>query len=132
MQTLKKNSISFLSPLKHKMVYKSRLPDKDYPKDKSVYEYLFHNDRDIPKDTLIYIDIENHEKRYTYEQVHTQILKATSGLQREFDIQKGDVVGICSLNHIDYPIVLHGAVCAGKHCKNLVSIFSWLFFSKVA
>lgn len=96
------------------MVYTSKLPAKEYPKDKSVYEILFQNDRNVPKDKLIYVDTENPEKCYTYEQVHTQILKAAAGLQREFDFKKGDVVAICSPNQVDYPIILHAAVCSGN------------------
>ncbi|KAI8637517.1 hypothetical protein BD408DRAFT_486165 [Parasitella parasitica] len=95
------------------MVYESKYPAKNIPKATSVYDVLFNNDNQVPKDKLIYIDVEDTSKHLTYGQVETQIRKAAAGFMREFNLQKGDVVAICSPNQIDYPIVLHGAVCAG-------------------
>ncbi|GAN09351.1 4-coumarate-CoA ligase [Mucor ambiguus] len=95
------------------MVYVSKYPTKHIPKATSIFNVLFHNNNQVPKDKLIYVDIEDASKSLTFAQVETQILKATAGLIREFDLKKGDVVAICSPNQVDYPVVLHGAVCAG-------------------
>jgi acyl-CoA synthetase (AMP-forming)/AMP-acid ligase II len=96
------------------MVYTSNYPERTYPDDLSIYNFLFNNQKNISQDKVVYVDTENTSKFYTYGQTHTQILKATAGWKREFNLQRGDVVAICSINHIDYPIVLHGTVCAGK------------------
>jgi len=96
------------------MVYVSKYPAKYIPKATSIFNVLFHNDNQVPKDKLIYMDIEDESKSLTYAQVETQILKAAAGLMREFGLKKGDVVAICSPNQVDYPVILHGAVCAGK------------------
>ncbi|EPB88333.1 hypothetical protein HMPREF1544_04799 [Mucor circinelloides 1006PhL] len=95
------------------MVYVSKYPAKYIPKATSIFNVLFHNDNQVPKDKLIYMDIEDEGKSLTYAQVETQILKAAAGLMREFGLKKGDVVAICSPNQVDYPVILHGAVCAG-------------------
>ncbi|KAI7897639.1 uncharacterized protein BX663DRAFT_463314 [Cokeromyces recurvatus] len=96
------------------MVYTSKLPVKDYPTNISVYDVLFKdNHNNVPEDKLIYVDIEDPSKSLTFEQVHTQILKTAASLKREFNLKKGDVVAICSPNQIEYPIIIHGAVCAG-------------------
>lgn len=96
------------------MVYTSSHPERIYPEELSVYNTLFNNQRNVAEDKVLYLDTENTNKFYTYGQVHTQILKATAAWKREFDLQRHDVVAICSINHIDYPITTHSVVCAGK------------------
>jgi acyl-coenzyme A synthetase/AMP-(fatty) acid ligase len=97
------------------MIYTSKYPERPYPNDLSIYNLLFgKNERNIAQDKLIFVDTENTSKFYTYGQTHAQILKATASWKREYNMQRGDVVAICSKNHIDYPIVLHSIVCAGK------------------
>ena len=91
----------------------SKYPPRNVPKTTSIFNILFHNDQQVSKDKLIYVDIEDTNKCLTFGQVETQILKAAAGLMREFNLKKGDVVAICSPNQVDYPIILHGAVCAG-------------------
>lgn len=104
------------------MVYVSKYPTKHIPKTTSIFNVLFHNDNQVPKDKLIYVDIEDTSKSLTFAQVETQILKAAAGLMREFNLKKGDVVAICSPNQVDYPVLLHGAVCAGKIDSSLICI----------
>lgn len=96
------------------MVYESKYSPRNIPKTTSIFNILFHNDKQVPKDKLIYVDIEDTSNSLTFGQVETQILKAAAGLMREFNLKKGDVVAICSPNQVDYPIILHGAVCVGK------------------
>lgn len=96
------------------MVYKSRYPLRKYPTNESVYDLLFKNNTNVTEDTLLYVDTENPEDSYTYGELHTQILKTITGFKREFDLQKGDVVAICSPNQIDYPVIIHGTVCTGN------------------
>jgi acyl-coenzyme A synthetase/AMP-(fatty) acid ligase len=97
------------------MVYTSDSPERVYPDDISIYNLLFNNQQNVDQDKVVFVDIENTSKFYTYGQAHTQILKATAAWKQEFDLQRGDVVALCSPNHIDYPIVTHGVVCAGKN-----------------
>jgi acyl-CoA synthetase (AMP-forming)/AMP-acid ligase II len=99
------------------MVYSSKYPVTYFPKDTCVYDILFGNNDNISNDKFVYIDCENPDKSLTYSQLQTQILKAAAGLKREFDLQKGDVVAICSPNHIDYPVIVHGTVCASMYFK---------------
>jgi acyl-CoA synthetase (AMP-forming)/AMP-acid ligase II len=97
------------------MIYTSHYPERSYPNDISMYNFLFGNNyRNISDNKLIFVDIEDTSKFYTYGQVRTQILKATASWKREFNLHRGDVVAICSQNHIDYPIMIHSIVCAGK------------------
>lgn len=116
------------------MVYVSKYPAKRIPKATSIFNVLFHNENQVPKEKLIYVDIEDTSKSLTFGQVETQILKAAAGLMREFGLKKGDVVAICSPNQVDYPVVLHGAVCAGKIDSLLISSPSkanmMLFYSR--
>lgn len=60
------------------------------------------------------MDIENPEKSLTYSQLKTQVLKCAAGLKREFNLQYGDGIAVCSPNQIGYSVLLHSAVCAGK------------------
>jgi acyl-coenzyme A synthetase/AMP-(fatty) acid ligase len=96
------------------MVYTSEAPERLFPDDISIYNLLFHNQQNVDQDKVIYVDTENTNKTYTYGQVHTQILKATAAWKREYDLQRGDVVAFITPNHIDYPILTHSVVCAGK------------------
>ncbi|KAI8966944.1 hypothetical protein BDF20DRAFT_830552 [Mycotypha africana] len=78
-----------------------------------MLEFLFSNPHNIAGDRKIYVDATDNSNYLTLDQVKSKILKATAGLKREFGLKKGDVVAICSPNHIDYPVLLHATVAAG-------------------
>ena len=59
------------------------------------------------------MDVEDNSKALNYNQVKTQILKCTAGIKHKWNIKYGEVVAICSPNQINYPIAMHGIVCAG-------------------
>ena len=95
------------------MVYTTTLPPTVYPNDRSLHEFIFSNESLIPDDQLIFMDVEDNSKALVFSQVKTQILKCIAGIKNRWHINYGEVVAICSPNQIDYPIALHGIVCAG-------------------
>lgn len=97
------------------MIYTSKLSVPSIPTGDSIYHVIFKNDNNVPLNKPILIDIEAPYRTLTYEQLKKQILVAAAGLKREFNIQKNDVVAICSPNHMDYVSILHGTICAGKY-----------------
>ncbi|KAI8637043.1 hypothetical protein BD408DRAFT_425207 [Parasitella parasitica] len=91
------------------MVYTSKsVPLNDFSGD-SIYNVLFRNDNDVPLDKPILIDLEAPYRTLTYGDLKKQILIAAGGFKRVFNLQKNDVVAICSPNHIDYVSILHGS-----------------------
>ncbi|KAI8875602.1 acetyl-CoA synthetase-like protein [Backusella circina FSU 941] len=95
------------------MVYTAPEPEKPIPTNISIYNILFNNDRNIPKDTTLFIDAEDPSISLTYEQLRTQILKCAANLKNKLELKPKDVVAICSPNCIDYIVLLHATVCAG-------------------
>jgi acyl-coenzyme A synthetase/AMP-(fatty) acid ligase len=77
----------------------------------SIYDLLFNkNPNQIPDDVPIYL---SPDRTITFGQLPTLIRKCAYNLKEKFNIQKGDVVAIRSIQNIDYPLVLHGVMCAG-------------------
>ncbi|KAI9022836.1 hypothetical protein CLU79DRAFT_702116 [Phycomyces nitens] len=79
----------------------------------SGYDLLFTNARNLPLDRKVFIDNDNVDNFITYGGLVTQVTKFSSGLQQIFNIQRGDVVAVCSPNQINYPVAMHGIVAAG-------------------
>ena len=96
------------------MLYTSKIAPLEVPTGDSLYHILIGNNKDVPSDKPIFIDIETPCKSLTHGQLKKQILVATAGIKRVFDVQRLDVVAICSPNHIDYISIVHGIICAGK------------------
>ena len=99
------------------MVYSSKYPLKPHLNEKSLYNFLFSNPNSVADNHLLYVDANDNSRTLTYSQVQTQILKCAAGMKNKWNLKYGEVVAICSPNHIDYPIVLHGTVCAGSVSK---------------
>ncbi|GAN06507.1 phenylacetyl- protein [Mucor ambiguus] len=95
------------------MLYTSQIAPPVIPTGDSLYHILIGNNTNVPSDKPILIDIETPSKSLTHGQLRKQILVATAGLRRVFDVQRLDVVAICSPNHIDYVSIVHGIICAG-------------------
>lgn len=96
------------------MTYTSKIAPLAIPTGDSLYHILIGNNSNVPSDKPILIDIEAPYKSLTHGQLKKQILVAAAGLKRVFDVQRLDVVAICSPNHIDYVSIIHGIICAGK------------------
>ncbi|CEP17022.1 hypothetical protein [Parasitella parasitica] len=104
---------SFILYYISKMIYTSKEGLLEPLSGDSIYDILFRNGNDIPLDKPVLIDIEAPYKTLTYGDLKKQILVAAGGLKRVFNIQKNDIVAVCSPNHIDYVSILHGTICAG-------------------
>ncbi|KAI8878080.1 acetyl-CoA synthetase-like protein [Backusella circina FSU 941] len=77
----------------------------------SIFDLLFNkNPNHIPDDAPIYI---SSNRTVTFGELPTLIRTCAYNLQEKFNIQKGDVVAIRSIQNIDYPLVLHGVMYAG-------------------
>ncbi|KAK4511200.1 uncharacterized protein ATC70_012414 [Mucor velutinosus] len=96
------------------MLYTSKIAPPVIPDGNSLYHVLLGNNTSVPSDKPILVDIEAPYKTLTHGQLKKQILVAAAGLKRVFDVQRSDVVAICSPNHIDYVSIVHGIICAGK------------------
>lgn len=96
------------------MLHVSKIAPPAIPKGDSLYHILIGNNTSVPSDKPILIDIEAPYKSLTHGQLKKQILVAAAGLKRVFDVQRLDVVAICSPNHIDYVSIVHAIMCIGK------------------
>lgn len=107
------------------MLYTSKIAPPEVPTGDSLYHILIGNNKSVPSDKLILVDIEAPCKSLTHGQLKKQILIATTGLKCVFDVQRSDVVAICSPNHIDYISIFHGIICAGKLpiCERKVGLY---------
>lgn len=50
--------------------------------------------------------------KLTRYQVRCQVIRLAKSLQ-ELDVKEGDVIGICSRNCLEYPILTHATFCLG-------------------
>ncbi|KAI9487890.1 MAG: hypothetical protein EXX96DRAFT_95664 [Benjaminiella poitrasii] len=92
------------------------------PTDVSVFDMLFiKNKHKIESSRAIYIDAET-EEVMTYGQLKHDILSIATGLRKQLGLQFGDVVAICCPNHIQFPSLFHGVVCAGLQIKKKKNI----------
>lgn len=67
-----------------------------------------------PPGQVIYAEASNPEINLTFEQLKHRVLVCATALKNGFNLQPGDVVGICSQNNIMYPILFFGSIAAGK------------------
>ncbi|OBZ90220.1 putative acyl-coenzyme A synthetase [Choanephora cucurbitarum] len=96
------------------MVYHSKFSDLNVPKDLSLYDLIFEPKRiEMHRDKLLFVDVEDPRNCLTFSQAHELILKAGFAFQTKLGLNKGDVIAICSPNHIHYPVVMFGALCVG-------------------
>ncbi|CEI93490.1 hypothetical protein RMCBS344292_07722 [Rhizopus microsporus] len=66
-----------------------------------------------PPGQVIYAEASNPEINLTFEQLKHRVLVCATALKNGFNLQPGDVVGICSQNNIMYPILFFGSIAAG-------------------
>ncbi|PKY44438.1 acetyl-CoA synthetase-like protein [Rhizophagus irregularis] len=92
------------------MIFKSNFPDIDIKKI-GIYQFITSNPYGIKDDKVIFIDGIT-DKKLTFGQLKTNSKKLASGL-KNIGFEHGDVLAICSHNHIDYPVVIFGAIAAG-------------------
>lgn len=68
----------------------------------------------VPLERVAFAEASDTDYSLSYGQLKAQVLKCTSGLKHRFGIQRSDVVAICSPNSIEYAILFHGIIAAGK------------------
>ncbi|KAG1471911.1 hypothetical protein G6F56_001847 [Rhizopus delemar] len=69
--------------------------------------------RKLSEDTVLFIDIDNPDNKMTYGQFKERALKCAASLKREYGLQSGDVIAVCSPDSIEYAILFYGALAAG-------------------
>ncbi|POG59609.1 hypothetical protein GLOIN_2v1720803 [Rhizophagus irregularis DAOM 181602=DAOM 197198] len=93
------------------MIFRSKFSDVDIKKI-GVYQFITSNPYGIDDDKAIFID-GNTDKKLTFGQLKTNSKKFAFGLINKIGFKRGDVLAIYSPNHIDYPVVIFGAIAAG-------------------
>ncbi|KAI5927794.1 hypothetical protein F4810DRAFT_649467 [Camillea tinctor] len=95
------------------MVIKSLHADLDIP-NLDLWEFIFERkDRPFPDDKELYIDAENPTRAYTLAQVRDLASAFGAGLRARWGFSKGDVLGFCSPNTVDYAPAFFGVHWAG-------------------
>ncbi|RIA89003.1 hypothetical protein C1645_738947 [Glomus cerebriforme] len=77
-----------------------------------IYQYITSNPYGIDDDKAIFIDGTT-DKKLTFGQLKSNSKKLAAGLINKVGFKRGDVLAIISPNHIDYPVVVFGAIAAG-------------------
>lgn len=91
------------------MVFKSPYPDLDLPRS-NILSYLFGND--TPSEEAIWHDSKDASNNLSPAQVLQWVKRLGYGLER-LGLNRGDVVMICTPNHIYVPVAYLGIVGAG-------------------
>ncbi|RCH79294.1 hypothetical protein CU098_002233, partial [Rhizopus stolonifer] len=79
-----------------------------------LFDMLFTaKHRDLPAETPLYVDIKNPNNALSYGQVKEQALKCAASFKREFNLQRGDVIAVCSPDNIQCPILFFASLVAG-------------------
>ena len=63
--------------------------------------------------TVIYQDADNPSRKYTFAQVKQSAIDFGKGLRANYDIRKGDVIGLFAPNDVDTPAIIAGALYLG-------------------
>lgn len=53
------------------------------------------------------------DTRYTRLQVRQQVIRLVKSLSNVFGVKEGDVIGLCSENRLEFPVVVYAAFCLG-------------------
>ncbi|KAI9336182.1 hypothetical protein DFJ73DRAFT_850611, partial [Zopfochytrium polystomum] len=93
------------------IVFKSRVPNFVVP-DVDITTLIFESTGRAHSHKTFVIDPLTDTSR-TYAQAYNDICRFAAGLYYNAGFARGDVVGIYSPNHIDYPIATHGIIKAG-------------------
>jgi acyl-CoA synthetase (AMP-forming)/AMP-acid ligase II len=62
---------------------------------------------------VLFQDVARNDRCYTYEQLRNAAVAFGQGLRREYNIKKGQVVGLIAANDVDQPAVIFGALACG-------------------
>ncbi|CAG8607916.1 4896_t:CDS:10 [Rhizophagus irregularis] len=94
------------------MIFKSNFPDIDIKKI-GIYQFITSNLHGIKDDEIIFIngiiDEKLTEKKLTFGQLKANSKKLAFGLINKIGFKRGDVLAICSHNHV----IIFGAIAAG-------------------
>ncbi|KAF0434154.1 acetyl-CoA synthetase-like protein [Gigaspora margarita] len=93
------------------MIFNSSYPDVEIPKI-GIYQYATSNKNKISDNKVIFTDGMTDEK-ITFGELKRDSRRFAAGLQDKLGFKHHDVLGIFSPNHIDYPVVVFGAIAAG-------------------
>eukprot|EP01096_Ripella_sp_DP13-Kostka_P002438 TRINITY_DN13263_c0_g1_i1.p1 TRINITY_DN13263_c0_g1~~TRINITY_DN13263_c0_g1_i1.p1 ORF type:complete len:567 (+),score=306.38 TRINITY_DN13263_c0_g1_i1:157-1857(+) len=93
------------------MVINSPFPDVDIPV-VPLTDYLFDLSSKFNPDKQLLIDAETGFS-LTLRETKDHINALAWVLQKKFGVKKGDMVGICTVNLISYPIIVHAALKIG-------------------
>ncbi|KAF0536459.1 acetyl-CoA synthetase-like protein [Gigaspora margarita] len=93
------------------MIFKSKYPDIKIPQ-VGIYQYVTSNPNKIPDEKVIFMDGVTGIS-YTFGEFKHETKRFAAGLQDKLEFKRGDVLAILSPNHVDYPVVLLGAIAAG-------------------
>ncbi|KAK5050751.1 hypothetical protein LTR84_003310 [Exophiala bonariae] len=79
-----------------------------------LFNFLFNRkDRKFSDDQVIFQSGDNLSRQYTYKQLKQSATDFGKGLRSNFDLKKGDVVGVYAPNDVDTPGVVLGALWTG-------------------
>lgn len=53
------------------------------------------------------------DTKYTRLQVRQQVIRLVKSLSNVFGVKEGDVIGLCSENRLEFPVVVFAAFCLG-------------------
>ncbi|KAI8883247.1 acetyl-CoA synthetase-like protein [Backusella circina FSU 941] len=85
--------------------------DFDFSTTQSVFDLIFNkNPNNVPADTSTLI---SQDRTITFGELKNLVLKCAYNLKEEYGIEKGDVVAVRAVTHVEYPLVIHGTVCGG-------------------
>lgn len=92
------------------MTYKSKYPDINIPST-NILNYLFEDGSNVSNEPL-WLDSKDASKNLSPAQALNWVRRLGLGLQR-LGVKRGEVVMICSPNHIFIPVAYLGIVGAG-------------------
>ncbi|KAL0094897.1 hypothetical protein J3Q64DRAFT_1085704 [Phycomyces blakesleeanus] len=93
-------------------MYHSHEADREYPIG-TIFDTLFEIETSVPGDRKIYIDYEHPETYLTRETLKRDILLFAQGLKDEYSFKQGDIMAICSPNHVDWAVALQAPPILG-------------------
>ena len=87
--------------------------DRSFPESQGMYDTKWKRPYESSLIHIVIFQDALTNKTLRFADVHTQAEKFGRGLAHRFSISKGDVVLVCSLSHIEMPVVILGALWAG-------------------
>uniref|UniRef100_A0A7S0ZXV9 4-coumarate--CoA ligase n=1 Tax=Noctiluca scintillans TaxID=2966 RepID=A0A7S0ZXV9_NOCSC len=103
------------------VVHRSPLPDVVIPTHMTLSEFVFEN-VEAKASRISFIDGIT-QKSTTFGELWQRIRRTAAGLQ-QLGLQKGEVVGVWSPNHVDYVVAFHATILAGGTITTLNPIYT--------